>query len=282
MKTAALRKKFEDRVWRKDESFHEYVHEKIIICNRVPIDQDELIEHIVDGIPDTTLCDQARIQRFLTTDSLLSAFERITLRDRGVSGHGRRDGRSGGAVGAERSRRFDGVAKSGDKGRDNRDKRCYNCGAREHISANCPTKELSTKCFECGAYGHIAPKCPKRKVASREAAIASVLRTMRKKCIKEVTIGCRAIAALVDTGSDISMMRASEYALVESPELRTSGIEFCGLGNYRAATLGQFETKITIDGNLYAIIIHVVPDAVLQYDLLIATDFLDSVEFNVK
>lgn len=64
--------------------------------------------------------------------------------------------------------------------------------------------------------------------------------------------------------------------------MRASGIELCGIGNYRVATLGQFETKIIIDGNSYAIIISVVPDAELQYDLLISTDFLDSVEFNVK
>lgn len=78
------------------------------------------------------------------------------------------------------------------------------------------------------------------------------------------------------------MMRASKYVLIGSPELQTSRVEFCGIGNYRAATLGQFETRIVIDGNLYAIVINVVPDAVLQYDLLIGTDFLDFVEFNVK
>lgn len=51
------RKKFESRIWRKDETFHEYIHEKVIMGNRVPIDEDELIEHVIDGILDTSLRD---------------------------------------------------------------------------------------------------------------------------------------------------------------------------------------------------------------------------------
>jgi len=77
------RKIFEERVWKKDETFHEYVHEKIIMGNRVPIDGDEMLEYIVDGIPDDTLRNQARIQGFETVDVLLRAFERVTLRERG-------------------------------------------------------------------------------------------------------------------------------------------------------------------------------------------------------
>lgn len=109
---AALRKKSENRVWKRDESFHEYVHEKIILGNRVPVDQDELIENLVDGIPDVALRDQARIQGFATTDSLLRAFEKVTLRGRDAADRDRRDGRGCGAVkgsldglvGAERER----------------------------------------------------------------------------------------------------------------------------------------------------------------------------------
>jgi len=54
--------------------------------NRVPVDEDELLEHIIDGIPDTVLRDQACIQGFTSTDSLLKTFERVTLRDRSVAG----------------------------------------------------------------------------------------------------------------------------------------------------------------------------------------------------
>lgn len=47
-----LRRKFENRIWKKEEAFLDYLHEKTILGNRVPIDEEELLEQIVDGIPD--------------------------------------------------------------------------------------------------------------------------------------------------------------------------------------------------------------------------------------
>lgn len=78
------RKKFEERRWRREETFHEYYHEKIIMGNRVPIDDDDILEYVIEGIPDETLQNQARIQRFTTAEGLLEAFERVTLRDQGT------------------------------------------------------------------------------------------------------------------------------------------------------------------------------------------------------
>lgn len=95
---SALRKKFESRMWKKDKSFYKYVHEKIIIGNRVPVDQDKLIEQIVEGIPDIALRDQARLQRFVTTEVLLRAFKKVSLRDCDILGYDRWNGRSGGAT----------------------------------------------------------------------------------------------------------------------------------------------------------------------------------------
>lgn len=50
-----LRRRFEDRVWKKDESFHDYVNEKVILANRIAI---------IEGIPDPHQRDIARVQRF--------------------------------------------------------------------------------------------------------------------------------------------------------------------------------------------------------------------------
>lgn len=56
------RKQFEQRVWRKDKTFNEYLHQKIIMGNRIGIDEDEMTEYIIEGIPDPILRDQARVQ----------------------------------------------------------------------------------------------------------------------------------------------------------------------------------------------------------------------------
>jgi len=54
-----LRKQFENRVWRKEKTFQEYRHDKTIMGNRVPIEKDELLEYVIEGIPDVTMRDQA-------------------------------------------------------------------------------------------------------------------------------------------------------------------------------------------------------------------------------
>jgi len=41
----ALRRKFESRIWKKEEAFREYIHEKIILGNRVPVDERAILLH---------------------------------------------------------------------------------------------------------------------------------------------------------------------------------------------------------------------------------------------
>ena len=45
-------------------TFNEYYHDKIVMANRISIDTDEIIDYVVEGIPDVRLCDQARLSRF--------------------------------------------------------------------------------------------------------------------------------------------------------------------------------------------------------------------------
>lgn len=84
---------------------------------------------------------------------------------------------------------------------------CFNCGARAHISADCPVKNLGTRCFGCREFGHVASKCPKK-----DGIVSSfcVERSSGKKYMKNVMIDGVKIKALIDTGSDISLMRADE------------------------------------------------------------------------
>ena len=66
-----LRKKFESRIWKTSESFKDYFHEKIILANAASVDEEDIIDYIVDGIPDLSLRNQVRIQRFAESRDLL-------------------------------------------------------------------------------------------------------------------------------------------------------------------------------------------------------------------
>lgn len=61
-----LRRRFEARTWKKGETFHDYVHEKVIMANRISVNDDEILGYIIDGIPDMHLRDLARVQGFST------------------------------------------------------------------------------------------------------------------------------------------------------------------------------------------------------------------------
>lgn len=234
-----LRKQFENRVWKKEETFQEYLHDKTIKGNLVPIEKDELLEYVIEGIPDAAMRDQARIQGFSTIEGLLKAFEKVTLRDRGVASSHRHGGDKNGT---DKKKKIPTDAK-----------RCFNCGEREHVSANCPTKALGAKCFECGARGHISAKCPKKNNSAGKAVVASISRALRKRYMQKVTLNGRVITALIDTGSDISIMRASEYAMIGSPRMQMSNTMFCGIGGFSARILGEFRADISIDECTYPI-----------------------------
>lgn len=60
----------------------QFLHDKVILANRIPIEAEETIEYMIEGIPDPMLRDQARVQRLNTQKNLLEAFKKITLRGR--------------------------------------------------------------------------------------------------------------------------------------------------------------------------------------------------------
>ncbi|KMQ87466.1 hypothetical protein RF55_13252 [Lasius niger] len=84
-----LRRKFEARVWKGDEPFSNYYHEKVILANRVPVAKDELLDYLIENIQ---LRNQARLMKFRSGAELLEAFKSIVF-ERGD----RRTGPPGGA-----------------------------------------------------------------------------------------------------------------------------------------------------------------------------------------
>jgi len=45
-----LRKNFERRVWQATELFSEYFHEKVTLANQVPVEEEEVIDYLIEGI----------------------------------------------------------------------------------------------------------------------------------------------------------------------------------------------------------------------------------------
>ena len=86
--------------------------------------------------------------------------------------------------------------------------------------------------------------------------------------------------ALIDTGSDISLIRAQQYISLGAPFLE--GLGFRGIGSDENSTLGAFWAQIQIDGHVYKVLLHVVSDTLTDHNLLLGTNFLDTVEISIK
>ena len=75
----AARREFERQTWKREETFAEYTHRKMILANRIRIGEEELIEYLTDGIPDHSLRNHAKLRKLKSRASLLEAFRRVTL-----------------------------------------------------------------------------------------------------------------------------------------------------------------------------------------------------------
>ena len=148
------------------------------------------------------------------------------------------------------------------------------------MCTECLSKSKGPKCFKCRGYGHIAAKCGNLSESIKK--VGSVFRLLPTKRGKDVKIGNFELSALIDTGSELTLMRYNPYVKIGAPKLIRDIFEFYSIGSQRNFTLGKFPTDIIIDGELYHITIHVVPNTVMQHSLLIGTDLLDTVEVNTK
>lgn len=129
------------RSW-KDESFNDYCHDKLILGNKVPVDEDELIDFVIEGIPSSTnVKNQARMHCFSTMAYLYQAFRLIKF-DKMEPPTNKRDHTNTRSVTAKYS-----AEKVTSPRRDCRSKRKMTLGGE-------------ARCFGCNQTGHYLNDCP--------------------------------------------------------------------------------------------------------------------------
>lgn len=243
----------------------------------MPIGEDELIDYLIDGIPDPMLRDQARIQRFADKSDLLEAFEKVTLRGPKTKslpyGNSRNSKRKAPFKGRKTETKKEAEVAA-------RGRRCHSCGASDHLYAKCPTKKKGVKCFECHEYGHYTSQCPKKFSEVKDSCDVSHFVT--RKYYKKIKVDGRISITLIDTGSDLFLIRADQCGKLGSPKLKYKEIKFCGIGSEENKILGEFCSDVEIDGNHYNITFHVVSDTLIKHSIIIGTDFLNSVSVLIE
>ncbi|XP_046596581.1 uncharacterized protein LOC124294616 [Neodiprion lecontei] len=257
-----------------EETLQQYMYAMREIAGQGTVDTRSLVEYIIQGIPDE-VTNKSALYGAKTMQELKERFKQYEAMKRDMKTKPKpfekKDDKTKKpeAKGHPRKRA---VGEKSDK------TRCFNCGVKDHVSAECPDKEKGAKCFNCNKFGHIAARCPDKK---KESCVIS--RLDMKKYTKEVSIDDSKFVALVDTGSDLTFIRSDEYVRLGSPPLGNRRIEFAGVGSTGNETWGDFSKVINTDGHNLPVTLHVVSNKVLtNHGLLLGTDFLDQVEVRVK
>lgn len=150
-KRMALRRKFEAKEWKMTENFADY-HEKVILAKNIPIDEDEMVDYLIDGIPNERIRDMARVKEFACKEDMLRVFEKFSLKSEGMN-LGRRD-----------SRYYEKIDKKNNVSRSNVN-RVLEDKKDDQAKKDNEILRKKIRCYNCSKFSHWSNECkePKRK-----------------------------------------------------------------------------------------------------------------------
>ncbi|XP_017461951.1 PREDICTED: uncharacterized protein LOC108355297 [Rhagoletis zephyria] len=150
---------------------------------------------------------------------------------------------------------------------------CYNCGEVGHISSKCTKEQKRSRCADCGkVHKREDPVNCGRKQATHNARKAEV--TQNEKCfVKKINVNGKMFEALIDTGSECSLVRKStaDMLKVEREECFT---HLNGISGGRYTMLERCMCDIVIGEAKVSTLVYIVADSMLQTEFLLGQDML--------
>lgn len=161
--------------------------------------------------------------------------------------------------------------------------RCFNCGDAKHLGKQCPHKSKGSKYYACNKFGYVAAKCQKESLEKRNSTVRvdAICTTRDKKTYKNIQILGKVATAVIDSGSDLHLVRSSFYVQLGVPYIRLETIKFDGMGAADRNTLGRFTTDVTIDGLTFTLDIDVVPDHFTTHDFILDGELSNFAEVRI-
>lgn len=282
-----LFKRFENRRWRRGEKFNDYYMDKVLLANKLNLNEEDTISYLIDGIENQTLRSQAKMKEFKTLNHMLTLMNDLTDVEKKpltAPPHKR--------TGSEE------VEKKGTTPVSQ--VRCYNCYAYGHGISQCtkPKRERGS-CFGCGSMDHQLKECPRKRETQsvnkdhRQPTPDSTTMVVNSPDAQQgisgsgywIPVSFTAedghsvvsynVKALLDTGSPISLIK-SKYVLTDMSNEDPNVKNYYGIGNTKLKILGTFRKLVEVNNAKVDLTFHVVEDTAMFCPVLLGRDFIQT------
>lgn len=275
----SLVSKFDDmrkRVQQKGEPILHYFMDKMHLCKRCNLSEEETKDQILLGALDRQLYQMLMPKAHACLEALLHDMKRCSQLEHERSelfGSPSTKMPQAEQKYAARAEKPKGGRYAPARDEDGRLK-CYNCNEyADHLSKDCPKERRVKFCTICQQHGHGRRECEQ---TSRKETLC-VGNPSADKYIKEATVNDRLTAkAFIDQGSAVTIITAST-ALRAGAVVQTASEEdaLFGLGQKKTMPLGKATLKIAVDDVVATILVYIVEDQAICYDMLIGRTFID-------
>lgn len=287
-------KRMYDRVQGEKESVFNYYHEKVRLCRKLKLNEDETKKMVCVGLRSRDLVTALLSSSRNTEPELLAdirMFMEVQAEHSGRVDHTRsretivKPGTTSTTYYKWHKTKPNeqgnlniptGLTKTNNFKPKEYSPKCYNCQLFGHIARDCTRTKRTLKCSKCSIEGHTAKYCTATK--SEVILVNSNPHQKPTNCyIKPVFINNNnePVSGLVDTGSAFSIIRksvADKFKLVVTPK----EVKMWVYGNSQPVTsCGKSQATLCVDTVKELVECVIVDDELQKYDVIVGRTFVD-------
>uniref|UniRef100_A0A1B0GPN9 RNA-directed DNA polymerase n=1 Tax=Phlebotomus papatasi TaxID=29031 RepID=A0A1B0GPN9_PHLPP len=150
-------------------------------------------------------------------------------------------------------------------------------------SAKDSQKTHKRLCYICRSEEHLAARCPKNKDFRVRLVGAVASRKTNNELLVKIGEKSEVIDAIMDTGSDITIIKDSKMAALGVP-LEGKPVKFKSFGGKEGITRGFANIQLSVEDITKTVRVHVVPDSYMTVSMILGKDFFndDDVEGTIS